>query len=275
MKKPLDRGASINLKRYRKWAKEFASFRHQITEDRIRTWLSEFEVEHLDTIARVLDAVDFITFEQIAGAFRHTLEGLEGWHRNEKKRQGKWRFVAYSSSAGESGDQMISRFRLANNLKGKQYNELFINRSDIVRAELSFEDTVVLVDDFVGSGDQACHFWKEIYGELLAEVGRVYLVVVAGTSRGVARINDETELEAIPHIGLTDADNIFAPQCKPFNKKEKQLILDYCKVVDGANPQGHGECGLLVVFSHTIPNNSIPILGKRNPDWEPLFCRYD
>jgi len=185
------------------------------------------------------------------------------------------RFLPYSASAGESGDQMIAKFRHANNMKGKPYNELFINKSEIVLADLGFDDTVVLVDDFVGSGNQACEFWNDIYGELLAEVGRAYLVVVAGTSKGVTRINDETDLEAVPHFGLTEADNIFAAKCKPFNKEEKESILEYCTAVDEEEPMGHGDCGLLLVFAHAIPNNTIPILGKRKANWEPLFCRYD
>lgn len=274
MKVPQDRGTPIELNRYRTWAKRFASFRQQVPEGRIRDWIDGFKEEHHDIIARVLDCVDFITHDQMAEAFRRVLAGLEGWHQTKGKRTGEWRFVAYSASAGESGDYMLTRFRHANNLAGNNYNELFIHRSDIVRADLGFDDTVVLVDDFVGTGNQAVDSWG-MYEELLAEVGRVYLVLVAGTSTAVARINSETNLEAISHFYLTAEDNIFDDSCEPFTTDEKQVILDYCEKVDEAQPKGYGDCGLLVVFSHTTPNNTIPILGKRNNGIEPLFPRYD
>ncbi len=275
MKRPQNRGAPIDLQRYRKWGSEFASFRRQVPEGRVRDWINKFDGKHHDIIARILDCVDFITHEQMAEAFRRVLSGLEGWNKNEKQRQGEWRFVAYSGSSGESGDQMLTKFRHANNMNGAPYNKLFIHRSDIVRAGLGGDDTVVLVDDFVGTGDQACDYWDTVYGELVAEVGRIYLVVPAGTANAIARINDETGLEAISHFDLKDTDNIFNTKCKTFSANEKQVILDYCKAVDDKHPKGHGDCGLLVVFSHTIPNNSIPILGKRKNGWEPLFSRYD
>lgn len=275
MKKPQDRGTAIDLKRYKAWVEEFSGFRHQIPEGRIRDWLASFSDDDHDVIARILDCVDFITYEQMANAFRTALGSIEGWDRVTSRRTGKWRFVAYSASAGESGDQMLSKFRHANNLAGNNFNDLFIYRSDLLREDLGFDDTVVLVDDFAGTGDQVCHSWDNIYGELLAEVGRVFLILVAGVDDAVKRINDETDLTANAHIQFTDADNFFHSKCKWFKTEEKEGILEYCTLVDEAKPKGHGECGLLVVFSHTVPNNTIPILQKRTDDWEPLFCRYD
>ena len=275
MKKPNDRNIAIDLKRYRNWVSEFSGFRHQVPEGRIREWFKHFSEKDHDIVARILDCVDFITHEQMSNAFRTALTSIEGWNKAKTKRKGKWRFVAYSASAGESGDEMLSWFRHANNLKGSQHNDLFIHRSDILRQNLGFDDTVVLVDDFVGTGDQACKSWDEIYGELLAEVGRVFLVIVAGVNNAIARINDETGLEALAHIGFNNSDNFFDSKCKWFNNAEKETILEYCTLIDKVKPKGHGDCGLLVVFSHTVPNNTIPILQKRTNDWEPLFCRYD
>jgi len=92
MKRPQNRGATINLKRFRNWVREFASYRQQISEGRIREWIEGFDASHHDTIARVLDCVDFISHEQMAEAFRRVLSGLEGWHKDEKKRVGKCDF---------------------------------------------------------------------------------------------------------------------------------------------------------------------------------------
>jgi hypothetical protein len=211
----------------------------------------------------------------IAAAFRSVLNGLDGWNIRESARVGTWRFAAFSASAGESGDSMLHKFRHANNLAGRQHNELFIHRSDILRAGLGSEDTVVLIDDFVGSGEQACTSWSEQFGELVAGIGRVYLIAVAACPEGVARIEDETSLELVPHVHLTRADNVFANECHHFNAEEKNALLRLCAKVEPQHPRGHGDSGVLVVFAHSCPNNSVPILHKSKGAWEALFRRYN
>ncbi len=275
MKTPTRRNARIDSRRLRSWANEFAGYRHHVSEDRIRAWITRFDEEHHDLAARVLDCIDFFSHDQIVGAFRSVLQGLEGWSINKRKRDGSWRFVAYSASAGESGDSMLHKFRHANNLAAKKYNELFIPRSDILRERLGADDTVVLIDDFVGSGEQACGSWANQFGELLADVGRVYLVVVAACQSAMRRIAHETSLELVPHFHLTEGDNVFASKCRHFNPTEKTALLDYCTKAESKEPQGHGDCGLLVVFAHSCPNNSIPVLHKSNRKWEGLFRRYN
>ena len=275
MKKPKRRGTAINSQRVREWANEYANYRHSVPDERIRDWIRQFDDTHGDLAARVLDCIDFITHDQIAAAFKTILQGLEGWNRIKQRREGKWRFVAYSASAGESGDSMLHKFRIANNLASNTYNELFIHRSDLLREGLGTDDNIVFVDDFVGSGDQACDSWGNQFGELVADVGRVYLVVVAARRQAVERIRAETELELVPHIHLAEGDDVFASACKRFNNDEKAALLKYCKKVDSRKPKGHGDCGLLLAFAHTCPNNTIPILHKSNRYWEPLFRRYD
>jgi hypothetical protein len=275
MKTPKRQGTLIDLRRMREWVNEFAGYRYRVSEDRIRQWIDQFDSADSDLAARVLDCVDYFSHDQIAGAFREVLKGLDGWHLDESRRRGRWRFVAYSASAGESGDSMLHKFRHANNLAGRAYNELFIHRSDVLRDRLGSDDTVVLIDDFVGTGKQACDAWAEQFGELLADVGRVYLVVVAACDAAASRVADETGLQVVPHHELTESDNIFSGRCRAFTVEEKSRLLTYCQGADRQHPRGTGECGLLVVFAHTCPNNTIPILHVSNRHWEGLFRRYN
>lgn len=274
MKKPTRRNARIDLRRLRTWANEFAGYRHSVSEDRIRDWIGQFG-DCSDLAARVLDCIEFFTHDQIVAAFRELLNGLEGWSFDKNKRVGTWRFIAFSTSAGESGDSMLYKFRQGNNLAGNKYNELFPYRSDVLRKRLGPDDTVVLIDDFAGTGEQACTSWSDQFGELLADVGRVYLVVVAACHLAIQRIADETSLELVPHVYLTEADNVFASKCRLFSPTEKRALLQFCAKADYRKPQGHGDCGLLVVFAHSCPNNSIPVLHKSKGNWEGLFRRYN
>src|SRR5438094_10510927 len=113
------------------WLADFAGYRVNVNEGRIDRWLQQFDPGHRDLAARLLDAVDFISYEQIAEAYRQTLRTLPGWHAAQNRRPGRWRFVPFSFSAGESGDSMLHVFRVANGLQHHRYNELFLHLRDL------------------------------------------------------------------------------------------------------------------------------------------------
>lgn len=57
-------------------------------------------------------------------------------------------------------------------------------------------------------------------------------------------------------------------------EQARALALEVGRSVHKSNPMGFGDLGLLVVFSDTCPNNSLPILHAGQPNiWKPLFER--
>ena len=119
MKAPSPRGTPIDARRYRRWISRFCSYRAGIINITIQSWLEQFEVSDRDLAARVLDAIEFYGQRQVHSAFKQALGALPGWDKDPPKRQGRWRFTAMSTSAGESGDAMLYQFRLANGLDSK------------------------------------------------------------------------------------------------------------------------------------------------------------
>jgi hypothetical protein len=260
------------------WIARFGAYRSPVTRLTIEGWLGQFDQADKDLAARVLDVVEFYGQVQIHAAYRQALGALSGWHVAKTRRAGEWRFAAMSGSAGESGDGMLYHFRVANNLDGKKFNDLFIARRDLVSQKLGNNDTVVLLDDFSGTGQQICDAWNNpetAFGELLAGVGRIYLVLVAVTSHAWKKIRSETPLSVLPSHELTDGDNIFSMDCKHFTTLERARLLHYCTRASKKAPQGFGNCGLVLVFQHRTPNNTIPILHADNANWSGLFPRHD
>jgi len=257
------------------WVADFAGYRVNVNEGRVDRWLQQFEAGHRDIAARLLDAVDFITSEQIAEAYRQTLRTLPGWHQNPVRRRGRWRFVPFSFSAGESGDSMLHVFRVSNGLQHHRYSELFIHLRDLPGQALGEDDTVVFVDDFSGTGDQAIRNWKEALAELLPQQPSSFLVLVAAGVEARRRINRETSLTVVPHSVLGNADNLFHERCRHFTNGEKSTLFTYCERAARREPRGYGECGFVLVLSHRCPSNSIPILHVSTRRWEGLFRRQD
>jgi hypothetical protein len=275
MKKPLRRGTAIDNPRMTRWVSLFSNYRDTVLQLQIDNWLRQFKGRDRDLAARILDSVEFITDRQVRSSFHSLLDSLPRWNRSNTARRGKWRFVAFSKSAGESGDTMIHIFRQANNLNEDKYNDLFIYKRDLLQEKLGPKDTVVFVDDFAGSGKQACETWLEEFPELLPGNPHKYLILVATNIYARKKIEEQTGLEVVTHRELTEHDNIFSSKCKHFSLAERRVLLEYCKIADAKRPKGFGDCGFLITFSHNCPNNSISILHARNPRWYGLFGIYD
>lgn len=273
MRPPRPQGTPIDNRRRTIWRGRFEGYRYGVTDARLSEWLDQFSCEDRDVAARILDAVEFISAEQVHAAFRSLLKKLPGWDRVKKRRNGKFAFVAFSRTAGESGDTMLHQFRLANGLSSAQFDELFIGRSDLLRSGLGIDDTVVFLDDFVGSGKQAVDAYQGMFQELTAGIGNVYLFTVAAYEKGVERIRSLTSIELFAHRHLGYRDSLLHQECVHFSAGEKNRILHYCKSASPIRPLGFGDCGLVIVLSHQCPNNSLAILHATSQIWEPLFPR--
>jgi hypothetical protein len=273
LRAPQPPGTPINAQRRRRWTNNFSTYRHQVSEQTVGDWIDQFENQHRDVAARLLDVVDFYSVDRISGAFRTALAALPGWHLDGQQRQGKWRFAGLSRSAGESADAMMHRFRVAAALDKKKFNELFIHPSQILLEKLGADDTLVLIDDFVGTGDSVCSAWRESFSELVPDIGRVYLIVVAAVTDGRVRVGQETSITCVPGQELTTSDNFFAGQCAEFTDDDKETVLAYCQRVHRRAPKGYGDCGLVVAFQHRCPNNTLPIFYVENNRWMGLFPR--
>jgi hypothetical protein len=273
VKKPLRRNRPIDSNRMGGWLSEFTGYRYPVSEGTVDRWVDQFGSDK-DLAARVLDCVDFIANQQMVVAFRYALEVISGWHPNKSKRKGKWRFLPFSSSAGTSGDSMLYHFRMANQLTGRANNGLFIHIRDLMKEDLGPEDSVVFVDDFAGTGSQACESWSMI-SELLPGDPKIYLALPVVSHSARKRIEDETGMSVISYIQLEAKDNVFSKSCKMFTEKEKGRLLQLCKKACRKTPKGYGDCGFVVVFTHKTPNNTIPILHANNKKWRGLFRRHD
>lgn len=273
MRTPKARGKPIDADRMGSWLDRFDGYRVAVTDGRIRNWLRNFSAEDADLGARVLDAVTFLKSEDMEEALRKMVARLPGWHKSRTRRQGRWRFVAFSISAGESGDTMLHKSRTALGLTGSQYDEMFIHKADLLREGLGPDDSVAFFDDFAGTGQQACRAWREL-AELLPENPKTYLILIAAGQRAVDRIGNETGLRVVTGQILRPSDDIFSGDCRHFTGPEKDRLLEYCRRGDRKHPRGFGDCGFVIVLAHRTPNNSIPVLHANHGRWMGLFPRH-
>jgi hypothetical protein len=258
----------------RRWLDGFGGYRVAVTDSGIRRWLAQFKGEDADLGARLLDAVMFLKSEDMEEALRQAAAQLPGWHRSQTQRRGRWRFLAFSISAGESGDSMLHKWRTAMRLTRSEHNALFIHKADLLRENLGAEDSVVFVDDFAGTGQQACRAWRDTLAELLPGNPKTYLILIAAGQNAVRRIGRETGLQVVASHILDPSDEVFSDDCRHFTGQEKDRLEEYCKKADRARPRGYGSCGFVIVMAHKTPNNSIPVLYANHRRWAGIFPRH-
>jgi hypothetical protein len=266
----LDDSPIFDDARLNKIYSRFVRYQRAISPRDISNWLLQFRPDDIEVAQRIIEHIIFIDEDEIRSHFSTSLNNLEGWNHQEALREGKWRFVAYSGSAGESGDRMLHLFRRTNNLSGNQFNPLFIHRSQLLLEGLGSTDKVVFVDDFSGSGKQISDNWP-VMTELLPGGPQTYIILSTACANAITQIQSNTEM--IPIVGrtLNDNDNFFSDSNEIFSEDDKKRILFYCQKVWRDHPRGFGDCGLLLTFSHSCPNNSLPILHKNNAGWRALF----
>ncbi|MEM7308377.1 MAG: hypothetical protein AAF682_16980 [Planctomycetota bacterium] len=258
-------------KKIGRWEGQFQGYREPVTAKTIHDWLAQFG-SRKEIGEKVLDAVDYYGIAAIEAAFRSTVQKIEGWNTDEKQRTGRWVFAPLQGAAGKSGAAMLSYLRSALRMSGKKYQKDFLYLSDLTSAGLGPEDTLVLVDDFAGTGDQASETW-ELLDEILPTEPRVVVVVVVSTRRAVSRLQKETPMTVKAHKRLDGRHNVFDEKCKFLTEPEREELLALCKRANKRTPRGYGDCGLTLVFCHKTPNNSIPVLHATTANWKGLFPR--
>jgi hypothetical protein len=273
MQPPRPRGSPINNARFDEWLAPFSGYVVPVTRGKLELWLEQFDDADRDVAARMLDAILFLGHQHIRTTFRELLPTLPDWHEDEAQRSGRWFFVPFSGSVGESGDSMVHTFRMATSMTQKRFNHLFVHRSELVSKRPGPDDTVVLIDDFSGTGTQATRAWREVFAEILAEQPKIILLLVAATREAQSAISNSTEMQLVCGTLLEDQHNFFHAGCNHFSNPEKQTVEHYCRRADQRHPRGSGSSGLLVVFAHRCPNNSLPILHAKHQHWSGLFPR--
>ena len=272
MRTPKRRGTSISNGRIADWVSYFSCYRKSPTGADFEAWIDRFSSTHRDIAARILDCAEILSETDILRGYKDILESLPGWARARRNRHGEWYFVGFGR-AGESGAEMLRKFREANGLSSGQYNCLFKGSADLPSLALTARDTVVFIDDFSGSGKQVTTHWPTVK-ELVASHAKTYLILTACTETARKKIEDETDTELKVSRLLREEDNVFSQSCRHFNSEEEKAIVKYGKKAKSGDPKGFGKCGLLFVLSHKTPNNSLPILHANKEHWVGPFPRY-
>ena len=194
-------------------------------------------------------------------------------------------FVGYGK-AGKSGQSMVYPFQQSHKVKNLKYMELFefLHTSE----DFSTKEGVFLLDDFVGSGNQAKTTWyNKINGKSFNDVSEenphlkfIYLALI-GFKEGKRIIEENTPMKVILGEELDERFKCFSDVSviyeNPNERIEAKRVMEEKGRMLYEYPLGYDTMELAVAFHHNTPNNSLPVIWKRRDDgsWYPLFERFE
>lgn len=146
-------------------------------------------------------------------------------------------------------------------------------------------DTVVFVDDFLGSGNQFENFFKQWkFNEHDSGIKYFYAPVVAHQHGIDFLARQLPNVHVVPAETLGESHNFFSEkvwmrlgQGGISADEAKSWYLNFCSSrdikPDKVSLLGYNDMALTFGFSHATPNNSLPILWNETTTWQPLLER--
>jgi hypothetical protein len=188
--------------------------------------------------------------------------------------------INFIGKTGDSTGYFAYIFRQVNGLS--QPN--FINSIKEIKPGTN---TLIIVDDIVGSGKSIINFHKSLEDEgiFVKYPGiTIYYLSLIMTEEGLHRIrNYNHEINLIYSELLSKNYKTFSENTcilADYTTTDREIAKEVCKKI-GLFLEGEiyalGFLGseLLIGLHHNIPNNTLPIIWSKKHDWIPIFSRWE
>ena len=193
----------------------------------------------------------------------------------------------------ESGTHLLYYFRQENRLS----SELFINGHEVfdrtggpTTPKLKEPDIghYVFIDDFCGSGTQATGYSASLVTDIkrLKPEAHVSYYVLFSTTQGINKVKASTAFDDVACVcELDETFRCFSEASRYFRNTAEAIDKDFAEAMCrryGADllpghELGFGDGQLLIGFFHNVPDNTLPVIWKRQVapiPWVPAFKRY-
>ncbi|MDW3649988.1 MAG: phosphoribosyltransferase [Bacteroidia bacterium] len=240
-------------------------------------WILQFDTEDFEIPLRIIKYLNVVGYDDLNNALTVAYSKLERM-ANEKgtKITNKNTLFAGIGDGGKSGAMISYNFRLTNELS----EENFLDDESIIFIEEGRIENIVLVDDIVGTGNQAV---KEI--NKLAEsviplgVKNIFLLTAIGMKEGIRKVEKETsafifsafEYDSIDSV--SSLDSVFYEGIEHEQRSILKERIEYYGKSVSKSPLGYGGLGLLITFYYNTPNSTLPVIWSSLNSWIPLFKR--
>lgn len=242
-------------------------------------WLSNFDDSDQNLAIEILSKIDYYSYDRMLSVIQNNIDRI----LPDSSRRCVFLPIG---EPGKSGGSILYLCQQVQKDKS-----VYVNN---IEEALSFlrnpNHILVFVDDIIGSGNTFCNWLKGKVntvglGDQLKELidqSRIKLISIAVLEYGKNKINSEyPQIEVLgeyTHKLFLKSGSIFGGYIKM--KRMREFCYKYGIMVYRQCPLGYQNSQVLIVFSHTTPNNTLPIvwsnsnINGRRASWYPLFPRF-
>lgn len=258
--------------------------RNSITAIQVINWLENFEQKEWNLALTVLDNLKYYTIADILYEFdeglKQILDEIPSDHTLYFHGLGEF---------GKSGSSLIYYVKETPTFKKNTKRLKILSHVKKIKQQgLVANGHLILVDDIIGSGKTlTTYFNHNLKPQLLKEGIKLNTIVlcIAYMENSIAALNENI---ASLKIYGTRYKRAFESGSSVFGYRPKMLPIrefcykhgfDLCKLYDWEakaivpHPLGFNKSQSLIVFAHSVPNNTLPIIWSSENGWYPLFPR--
>lgn len=254
----------------------------RIPKERVELWLSQFEEEDRIIARILLNYIHYIDTTNLLTYCKFSFYKLI----IEKNINMKKTIFIPVGGASKSGHLVCYFYRIANNLSIDKFTSEDAFFSNNLSKKI---DTIIFLDDYLGTGEQAIGWWKRSRFSHLHSSKKQYYAPLIATEEGYREIQKKTSLVCTPvQMRFSKQDFVIPMSILDKEDNEEDYTLnDFLRkygeglFVDYGRDYylGYGNTLSGVVFFYNTPDNVVPIIwsdgvNSRGQKWEPLFPRY-
>lgn len=261
--------------------------KNTVTPMGILNWLNNFEKEETEIAIDFLKRFTVYTSNEIEEIFHEQFNNIL-----RKLDKSKSLVVHPIGTFGKSGSMMSYLVRKTNIYKNNPQRIELCSSSDLLKKfNVDKYNTLILIDDFVGSGKSIIDYWESDLENIRDFYENIFFVGVAGMELGIYNIKQLFDEVIIPKSNIyrkafSSTASYFGYRkyskykkvaykygcelTKPKRLKSKKLKYD--KALGYENSQS------LVGFFYGCPNNTLPIFWQEsnsNFKWASLLPRFN
>lgn len=223
----------------------------------------------------------------------NTVEKKRLKNKRQLRKKGKNNVLIHPiGDFGKSGSTML--YYVTHTPYFKETNfKILKNISDLKVKNINNYLHLILLDDFSGSGDTVVKYINTFVRPQLLENDikhlKIYFLCVAFMKKAKTVIKEQLSEYSFDFIG-TEKNAAFSNLGSPFGYRPKMLKArelcykygynlyphikwDKNHNIETRYPLGYGNSQSLIVFEHSVPNNTIPIIWSNQNSWKPLYPR--
>ncbi|MBL7129283.1 MAG: ATP-binding protein [Ignavibacteria bacterium] len=266
---------------------------HQLSPIEVRAWLNQFENNQEKRLMfRILSELKFYSEQEVREKLRILHEQIKiniKTYRKDKEINIREILLTNMANIAKSGYVYLRKYAQENKIL--QENIVHFSKITETLESNSRIQLILIIDDIIGTGRTQIELTskylnEEILGIIKSRNIKLIYASICGTNKGIKTIQEflnkypiETEVKCLE--SLTKENKCFDSESIFFDNEidrenARKVALKYGNQIDRKQPLGFEDSELAIVFFDNCPNNTLPIIWKRNeknPKWFPLFER--